>query len=181
MNTTTQMEILESMEKEVSRVMRTLEILKTRVGRDDLTGLLRRADFFGRLDKLVQNGEVTILMIDIDNFKQINDTEGHQAGDLAIKGVAQIIQRCSKAGATTGRYGGEEFIIAHCAGVESAQALGEALRRQIQKELCLTVSIGVASLKMANQDTSKAIAQADAALYQAKRTGKNKVCLADAA
>jgi diguanylate cyclase (GGDEF)-like protein len=182
--TNSQIEMLNTMEQEVSRIMRTLQSLKTKIGRDDLTGLLRRDDFFAQVENMIakaQGGEVSILMVDIDNFKAINDTEGHQAGDLAIKRVAQVIQRCAKAGATAGRYGGEEFIIAHLGSIESAKMLGEALRRQIEKEICVTVSIGVSDTKQANAQLTRMIAQADAALYAAKKSGKNKVCLAKVA
>ena len=174
-------EVIETLEQEVMRIMRTLERLKSRVGRDDLTGLYRREEFFARLDKMIYEGqgaEVGIILIDIDNFKVLNDTEGHLMGDHVLQRVAQIIQRCAKAGATTGRYGGEEFIVAHCGTLASAKALAEALRRQIQRELNITVSVGIATASQANKEVRKMIGMADQALYQAKRTGKNKICLA---
>lgn len=174
-------EILENMEGEIFRIMRTLQKLKGKVGRDDLTGLLRRNEFFSKLEQTIsksQGSDIAIMMVDIDNFKQINDREGHVVGDHVLQRVAQVIQRCAKAGATTGRYGGEEFIVAHIGNAESAQALAEALRRQIEREVNVTVSVGVATAQNAGCEIRKLVGFADQALYQAKRTGKNKVCLA---
>lgn len=172
--------MLETLEREINRIQRTILALKNKVGHDDLTGLLRREDFFARLEDLLQSqrGEVAVILLDIDNFKILNDTEGHLAGDHALHRVAQVIARTSKAGATSGRYGGEEFIIAHCGDLESARALAEALRRQIEKEVCVTVSVGVATAQQAQADISKMVGLADNALYAAKKTGKNRVCLA---
>jgi len=174
-------EILESVEAEIFRIMRTLQKLKSKVGTDDLTGLDRRDEFFARMERMMrenQGGDVAVIMIDIDNFKKINDTEGHLMGDHILKRVADVIRRCNKAGASTGRFGGEEFIIAHYGTIESAKALSEALRRQIEREVNVTVSVGVATAQKCNREIRKMVGMADEALYQAKRTGKNKVCLA---
>ncbi len=172
-------EILENVESEIFRIMRTLQKLKTKVGTDDLTGLQRRDEFFAQFEGLVRGGnEVAVIMIDIDNFKKINDTEGHLAGDLVLQRVANVVKRCGKAGATTGRFGGEEFVVAHAGNQESAKALAEALRRQIEREVNVTVSVGVATASQCDREVRKMVASADAALYEAKRAGKNRVCLA---
>lgn len=172
-------EALENMEQQIFRIMRTLQRLKHRVGKDDLTGLLRRDEFFSRVERAIgQGGEVAVILVDIDNFKNLNDTEGHLMGDHVLQRVAQVIGRCAKAGATTGRFGGEEFIVAHCGTLASAKALAEALRRQIEKEVNVTVSVGVAAALQANKEIRRMVGMADQALYQAKRTGKNKVCIA---
>lgn len=174
-------ETLEHMEAEIFRIMRTLQKLKKQVGKDDLTGLNRRNEFFAKLEQMIaksQGADVAVLMIDIDNFKLINDREGHVVGDHVLKRVAQVIQRCAKAGATTGRYGGEEFIIAHCGNEASAYALAEALRKQIEREVNVTVSVGVATALKASSEISRMVGMADEAMYQAKCSGKNKVCLA---
>jgi diguanylate cyclase len=177
--TTTQ--VLENVEAEIFRIMRTLQKLKAQVGTDDLTGLSRRDEFFAHLDTLMsksQGGDVAVILVDIDNFKKINDTEGHLMGDHVLKQVANVIKRCDRAGAATGRYGGEEFIIAHMGTTESAKALAEALRRQIEREVHVTVSVGVATKLSCKGEIRRMVGKADEALYQAKRTGKNKVCLA---
>jgi diguanylate cyclase len=177
--TTNAISLFSVLEQEMARIHRTIQALKSKVERDDLTGLLRREDFFIKLQERMASGqEVSLIMLDIDNFKQINDTEGHQSGDQAIRDVAVIVERTTKAGATSGRYGGEEFIIAHCGNAESTAALAEALRRQIEREVCITVSAGVATAFQANYQVSRMVEMADKALYVAKRSGKNRVCLA---
>lgn len=170
--------IIDSLEQEIERIQRTIKALKHKVACDDLTGLLRRDEFFHSLERMIGQGEVSVIMLDIDNFKMINDTEGHQSGDLAIQRVAHVVARTVRAGATAGRYGGEEFIIAHCGNAESAKALAEALRRQIEREVCVTVSVGVATARQANNVIGQMVGMADKALYAAKKTGKNRVCLA---
>lgn len=174
-------ELLETMELEIHRLMRTLEKLKTKVRHDDLTGLLRRNEFFAHLAKTLQHGQggnLSILMLDIDNFKKLNDQEGHQAGDVALQRVAEVISRCTQTGAAAGRYGGEEFIIAVCGSEMLAKALGEAIRRQVAKEVGLTVSVGIASAHQAEFEASRMVAMADRALSEAKRAGKNRVMAA---
>ncbi|MGZ3668346.1 MAG: GGDEF domain-containing protein, partial [Bdellovibrionota bacterium] len=145
-----------------------------------LTGLLRRNEFFRQLDAMVapRSGDVAMILIDIDDFKRINDLEGHVVGDHVLQRVSRVIQRCLKAGAEVGRFGGEEFVLAICAGPERAGILAEALRRQIQREVNVTVSVGVATAKTAEWDVRKMVGLADKALYQAKHAGKNRVCLA---
>jgi len=180
-NQATATEVLIQVEKEITRIMYTLQKLKNQVGHDDLTGLLCRNDFFAELQKMIslsQGGDIAILLIDIDNFKQVNDLEGHIAGDHILQRVAKILKRCTKMGAHTGRYGGEEFIIAHSGSEASARALAEALRRQIKREVNVTVSVGVATADKAKSEVRRMVGMADQALYQAKRSGKNKVCLA---
>lgn len=176
-------EMIEAMEKEVHRLMRTLKILKSKVRRDDLTGLLRRDEFFADLAKTMQQGQganLSILMLDVDNFKQLNDQEGHQAGDVALQRIAGVISRCAHTGATVGRYGGEEFIVAVCGSELLAKALGEAIRRQVAKEVGVTVSVGIASAHQAEFEASRMVAIADKALAHAKQAGKNQVVSAAA-
>lgn len=174
-------EILGEIEGEVLRMMGTLQKLKTRVAHDDLTGLLRRDEFFHRLQGLMsagQGGEVTLVLIDIDDFKRINDTDGHVVGDHVLQRVAAVLKRCERIGAEIGRFGGEEFILAIGAPQEAARALAEAIRRQIQREVNVTVSVGLSTATSANWEVRRMVGSADEALYEAKRTGKNRVCLA---
>ena len=173
--------IIREMEIEIDRMMRTFELLKNRVTKDDLTGLLRRDEFFHKLQSLVQTsqgGDVAVIMIDIDNFKMINDSEGHVVGDHVLERVGRVLSRSTKIGAQVGRFGGEEFIIAIGANQDRAQRLAEALRRQIQREVNVTVSVGIATAQSADWEIRRMVGRADEALYQAKHTGKNRVCLA---
>jgi diguanylate cyclase (GGDEF)-like protein len=177
-------QMIQEMEVDVLKMMGMIQKLRNRVACDDLTGLLRRDEFFHRLDAMVaqaQGGPVSIVILDIDNFKSINDTEGHLVGDHVISRVARVIKRCVRAGAEVGRFGGEEFILAICADTHRAQTLAEALRRQIQREVNVTVSVGVATVRsdqVEQREIRQVVGQADLALYQAKHTGKNRVCLA---
>jgi diguanylate cyclase (GGDEF)-like protein len=180
-------EMIQEMEGDIHRLMGTIEKLKSRVACDDLTGLLRRDEFFHRLEQmmgLAQGLPVSLILIDIDNFKQINDLEGHLVGDHVLHRVGTVLQRCKRVGAEVGRFGGEEFLVAVCCSKERAMALAEALRRQIQREVCVTVSVGVATseakveAKSAVGEIRRAVGRADEAMYQAKKTGKNRVCLA---
>lgn len=175
-------ELLQEVEEELKSIMGTLGELKQKIGNDDLTGLLRRGEFFSRLTSLplrYRNQEIVLIMLDIDNFKQLNDREGHQAGDHTLKRAAAVISRCAQAGATTGRYGGEEFIVALRGSRKVGKALGEALRRQIAKEVGVTVSVGVASAHriVTVQEVEGLVARADSALLRAKRNGKNRICV----
>ena len=172
--------MLEALEGDVTRMMDMLQKLRHRVNNDDLTGLLRRNEFFRRLDSMVsaRGGDVSVILIDIDNFKRINDVEGHVVGDHVLQRVSRVIQRCLKAGAEAGRFGGEEFVVAFAASKERTAVLAEALRRQIQREVNVTVSVGVATARAADWEVRKMVGMADQALYQAKHAGKNQVCIA---
>lgn len=172
--------MLESLEGDVTRMMEMLQKLRHRVNNDDLTGLLRRNEFFRRLDSMVsaRGGDVSVILIDIDDFKRINDREGHVVGDHVLQRVSRVIQRCLKAGAEAGRFGGEEFVVAFAAGEKRTAVLAEALRRQIQREVNVTVSVGVATARAADWEVRKMVGMADQALYQAKNAGKNQVCIA---
>lgn len=174
-------QMIQEMESDVYKMMGMIQKLKNRVGCDDLTGLLRRDEFFHKVEGMVaqaQGGAVSIIMVDIDNFKKINDSEGHIVGDHVLHRVARVLKRCVRAGAEVGRFGGEEFILALVASPHRARVLAEALRRQIQREVNVTVSVGVATNEANNGEIRRMVGQADHALYEAKQTGKNKVCLA---
>jgi diguanylate cyclase (GGDEF)-like protein len=173
-------EVIEQLETDVSNVMSMLARLKGRVSRDELTGLLRRGEFFLRLENLVapRQGEVALILVDVDDFKRINDSKGHLVGDRVLQGVSRVIERCQRAGAEVGRFGGEEFVVATIATPERARVLAEALRRQIQREVNVTVSVGVATARKADWDVRRLVGMADKALYEAKHAGKNRVCLA---
>jgi diguanylate cyclase (GGDEF)-like protein len=172
--------MIQEMETDVHKMMGMLQKLKNRVACDDLTGLLRRDEFFHRLEGMsaqAHGGNVSLIMVDIDNFKKINDTEGHIVGDHVLHRVAKVLKRCTRAGAEVGRFGGEEFVLALVADPQRAQSLAEALRRQIQREVNVTVSVGVATAN-AQAEIRRTVGRADQALMEAKQTGKNKVCLA---
>jgi diguanylate cyclase (GGDEF)-like protein len=162
--------------------------------RDGLTGLYNRKHLDERLAaevsySLRHRSPLSLVMLDIDRFKQINDTHGHLAGDVVLKKVALILSSLVRAEDTVGRYGGEEFVIVvRSTSSKGAAQLAERVRAAVEKtrtpfaELVLqaTVSAGVACLLDLPFEWSVAalIACADARLYQAKASGRNCVVYA---
>jgi diguanylate cyclase (GGDEF)-like protein len=157
---------------------------------DGLTGLFVRRYFDARLDEEVQRSrrietEYSIVIMDIDDFKQLNDTYGHPAGDLLLRGIADIVRRQMRAVDTAARYGGEEFsMILPRTTMVDAYNQAERIRREIAAfrlnveghELSVTASFGIAAHPDSGADGAEALIRlADRALYRAKRTGKNRV------
>jgi diguanylate cyclase (GGDEF)-like protein len=127
-------------------------------------------------------------MIDVDNFKAVNDTYGHPAGDQVLKAVAQCILRSTRGEDADFRYGGEEFAVTLTAtGSAGGEFVAERIRKRIEDmvftaeehHLNLTVSIGVASCPENAMTIRNIISAADKALYEAKRRGKNKVVVSE--
>jgi diguanylate cyclase (GGDEF)-like protein len=152
--------------------------------RDGLTGLFNRR-YFNELIMVEVNrlkrspAALSLLMLDIDNFKNYNDSQGHPAGDVLLKDAAKVFKNSVRPSDVICRYGGEEFIIILPQTDKiAAKIVAERLRVQVGLYLPATVSIGIASLPEDAQDISALIEKADKALYQAKQTGKNKWCLA---
>jgi len=157
---------------------------------DALTGVLNRPTLIERLDaaclRLQRRGlPVSVLFIDLDHFKQINDTCGHAAGDACLAGVIAPIQAELRQSDVIGRYGGEEFVVV-LTGADEAEAFPVAQRicqrvADVRLEgfaaapIRLTCSIGVASSDTLQVWGQHLIAQADAAVYAAKRAGRNQV------
>jgi diguanylate cyclase (GGDEF)-like protein len=118
-------------------------------------------------------------MIDIDDFKLLNDRFGHAEGDRALRNLAVSITRSIRSIDAAGRYGGEEFLVVLPeTDLDGAAVVAERIRSAIESSGKLLVSIGVAELEPANGSISALIVAADAALYAAKRGGKNRVELA---
>jgi diguanylate cyclase (GGDEF)-like protein len=162
--------------------------LRNKISLDPLTGLYNRRFMESRMnEELEKNRELAVLMVDIDNFKSINDTYGHQFGDDVIKNVSFAIKAEVSQGDMAVRYGGEEFcVILPGTPKEEAAQIGERIRKRIaacqfsyvDKVAYFTVSIGVASSKSDHLIASRALIRAaDRALYHAKKTGKNRVSL----
>ena len=151
---------------------------------DGLTGLYNRRYFnelmtleFSKLNR--SQDTLSLLMIDVDNFKKYNDTNGHPAGDKLLKDAAQVFGSVVRDVDSVCRYGGEEFaVLLPQASKEEAALVAERLRAQVNLYLGATVSIGIGSAPADAQEAQALIDKADAALYQAKQTGKNKFCLA---
>lgn len=158
---------------------------------DPLTGALNRRAFTEKAEAAVAYAQryqhpLSILAVDIDHFKKVNDAFGHTVGDIVIQAVAEAAKRSCRQHDLIARFGGEEFVILlkECP-VEFAAALAERLRADIAaQELAvlagqgITVSIGCAALDAERDRLSVAIDRADTALYEAKRTGRNRVVVA---
>lgn len=152
---------------------------------DHLTGLKNRAASERIIDKLIKN-ETTFstFLVDVDHFKSVNDTFGHEAGDMVLSAVAREIQRNLRDDDVGCRWGGEEFVvILPNTGIEAAHKIAERLRECIESLAVniprqITASFGVA--KHLHQETFKeTLERADAALYKAKHNGRNQVIIAD--
>ncbi|MBI4986235.1 MAG: diguanylate cyclase [Rhodocyclales bacterium] len=134
---------------------------------------------------------ISLWMLDIDHFKNVNDTYGHQAGDVALQALVAMSRKSLRDWDILGRMGGEEFAVL-LPETETSQALlvaerfrqtvaGAGVTLEKDKTVRLTVSIGIATAQDTDADLDALLERADQALYQAKRTGRDKVCLADSA
>jgi diguanylate cyclase len=169
-----------------------LEQVSELVREDQLTGALNRRGLDETIDREIKRAErgqsaVSVALLDIDNFKQLNDSLGHQAGDRALKHLTQVIKETLRPADSVGRYGGEEFLIVLpdtdlTAGIEAMQRLQRDLTKKFflhnNERILVTFSAGVA-LRRENEDSEDLIGRADKAMYKAKQTGKNRVVAAE--
>jgi len=174
--------------------MRLLDLNKKLAIIDPLTGLYNRRYFEAFIEKQLaiadrNNHALSLIMLDIDNFKDFNDTYGHGAGDTALRGISYAIGKNIRLSDIGVRYGGEEFIIAlPNTDKTTAFEVAERIRTSIEanhltvghgeKRDVITASFGVATYNMDADNLNALIAKADGALYNAKKAGKNTVCLA---
>jgi diguanylate cyclase (GGDEF)-like protein/putative nucleotidyltransferase with HDIG domain len=150
---------------------------------DSLTGLLGHRVFHEVLEEQTgQGGTFSVVLVDIDDFKQINDLYGHQTGDDALRFVADALRRAVRGNDNVFRVGGEEFcVVLPALGHADAYQVAERLRRNVSaivSGLPVTVSLGVASYPAHGRHRDELLTQADAALYASKRAGKNRTTVA---
>ena len=165
---------------------------------DPLMGIFNRRYLERRLNEEINrskryNLSLSLLMLDVDHFKKVNDTYGHQIGDIVLKKLAQIIVDMARETDFVARYGGEEIVIVlPNTPISAAALMAERCRNQVLKKLIIgsdesggkpiggiTVSIGVSSIQDENRDINKLIENADMALYQAKERGRDQVVVYD--
>jgi diguanylate cyclase (GGDEF)-like protein/PAS domain S-box-containing protein len=169
------------------------EALRHRAFHDDLTGLPNRAMFMDALSRTLsrmerKNGQFSILFIDLDHFKDVNDQFGHAVGDLLLHDVAMRIRLCVREGDLVARLGGDEFVIL----VEDGDEHGEVTRvaQKVQDELepahqlagkrvQVTASIGISRYPMDGLEINDLLRNADGAMYQAKEAGRNTFQFSD--
>src|SRR4030066_1716452 len=159
---------------------------------DPLTSLYNRRYFEERLvgeaQKSFYSGHsLSLVMLDIDHFKKVNDTFGHTEGDRGLQGIASLLKTSVRRKDTVARYGGEEFIlILPEAGIEEASMIAERIRRLVENtpfeigevHMNLTVSIGISNFPSHRPKSKEELVKmADLALYDAKRGGRNRVCI----
>jgi len=174
--------------RKVSRQNQELEVLR-RI--DAVTGLYDRAHWEAQAQEALRRhvstgAPASLLMLDIDQFKMVNDSRGHTTGDEVIRVVAAVVRDCLRAGDCAGRYGGDEFavVLPGASGEEAAQ-LATRIREKVEHsrfrdfaDLRVTSSIGVAALDSRHATLLDWLNSADAALYEAKATGRNRVVTA---
>jgi diguanylate cyclase (GGDEF)-like protein len=155
---------------------------------DALTGVYNRRTLFElgekELDRARRAGSpLSVVILDLDNFKRINDTHGHQAGDAVLQRFVEVVRGCLRSADILTRYGGEEFcILLPDAPSGAAQAVAERIREAVESSPFtvgkVTSSAGVASLTADAPSLSALVGRADEALYAAKREGRNRVVVA---
>ena len=184
-------ELLARVKKEL-QIQVMMEELKLLASTDPMTKLYNRR-YFTKISEHTldlskrENEELSIIMIDIDKFKNINDTYGHQIGDEVIIALAKLLLQEQRKSDITCRYGGEEFVILlpHTS-TEGAKIVATKIREEVEnfilnltdnKILQFTVSLGVSQININDEDNIElALKRADDALYQAKENGRNQVC-----
>ena len=164
---------------------------------DDLTQLCNRRFIYNNMPKIIAQDEASaqktsLFMIDVDNFKNFNDTHGHLKGDEALRNIAAILKAKSRKCDVVARYGGEEFvIIMPDTSKDNAKLFVERLRIEVERYYAedakvtpdkrTTMSAGIATYPEDSVTKDDLISMADTALYQAKNGGKNRVYLANKA
>jgi diguanylate cyclase (GGDEF)-like protein len=182
-------DLLDEIDREYQRQIHRL------ISHDDLTGLLSSRSFFSELRREAARAKsegmpMCVLMMDIDHFKNVNDTYGHLTGSKTIEEIGACIMNCVRSGDAAARFGGEEFA-AFLLDAEMGQALiaAERIRSIVESTEFsvirqgkaasthqVTISIGISSFPDDSHDPIELVEMADSALYRAKREGRNKVC-----
>ncbi len=178
----------------IGQLNEQIDGLIEQVGRDPLTGLLNRRAVESRLEQEIAHGRacrhpVTVVLIDVDNFKTVNDTLGHQAGDRVLVAVGRVLSAACRGTDVAARYAGDEFLLVlpgtdeTAAGEVCERIVGEI--RRLSDELSLggiqvTISVGAAVTHRCHRSAAQLVAIADAAMYDAKMEGKDRVLVIDA-
>ena len=182
---------VEEAQAKIKELEQELNQVSELVQQDQLTGALNRRGMDAAFEREATRADrghhpLCVALLDIDNFKRLNDTLGHQAGDQALVHLSSVIKETLRPSDSVARYGGEEFIIILPeVGLEEAAATVERLQRELTKKFFLhendrvlvTFSAGVAQRAL-EESQEDVIGRADKAMYEAKKTGKNRVVVA---
>ncbi|WP_458526428.1 diguanylate cyclase domain-containing protein [Onishia taeanensis] len=177
-------------EAEIEQVRQELDVMADKASRDYLTGLPNRSSLDQHVAALISRDDLfSTAMIDIDHFKQVNDTYGHDVGDTALQWLSGRLSECLRGGDIAARTGGEEFVIVmQQTTLQAAEIAMERIRQHVKtgtitlpdgRELCITISSGL-SLHAKGEPFSDTLKRADTALYAAKRAGRDRVCIDEA-
>jgi diguanylate cyclase (GGDEF)-like protein len=164
--------------------------VQTLAATDSLTGLFNRRHFYELAElemkrSLRYERPLSVIMADIDFFKKVNDSYGHAVGDLVLREAATILKQNTRETDIVGRYGGEEFVLMLPeTNLENALSLAERIRAAVshiripneKKDVFITISLGVAEYSMERENLDALLNRSDQALYEAKKTGRNRVC-----
>jgi diguanylate cyclase (GGDEF)-like protein len=176
-------------EDRVRRLGADLHAMQVLADTDALTGLLNRRAFLPLAEDAMSyfkryRRSISVLMIDIDHFKRVNDLYGHASGDVVIRQVANIISDAVRTTDKVARFGGEEFVVLlRETDKAGAAVIAERIRKTVantvfepdSNRLLATISVGVAEAEHADEDIDRTIERADQALYEAKSRGRNRV------
>ncbi len=179
-------------EARIKQLEEELEQISEMVHEDQLTGVLNRRGMDETFERELNRADrsqmpMCVALLDIDNFKRLNDTLGHQAGDQALVHLAHVIKECLRPADTVARYGGEEFVIILPdtplkEGIEAVERLQRELTKKFflnnNERILVTFSAGVA-LRNSGEQQEDVLGRADKAMYTAKQTGKNRVIAAE--
>jgi two-component system cell cycle response regulator len=172
--------------KESEQKYRELSII------DDLTQIYNSRHFYAQLEREIERSNrygqpLTLLLLDLDNFKTFNDTYGHVEGDHVLSRLGQVVKRCLRETDSAYRYGGEEFTIIlpmtmSDEGIVTAERIQKELKKEafspvLGQEFYMTVSIGVAQFKP-KEEIRSFVNRVDQLMYQAKRNGRDGICTA---
>jgi diguanylate cyclase (GGDEF)-like protein len=163
---------------------------------DELTGLYNYRFFGSKLTDEIRRSDryhqkMSLLMIDIDHFKEVNDSQGHQTGNIILQEIANVIKQSVRDVDIVARYGGEEFmVILPQTDLHDAKSIAERIRTQVensyfsdaqgQRQIKVTVSIGVAIYPDGVLSANQLLEKVDQAMYLAKNQGRNRTCMAPA-
>jgi diguanylate cyclase (GGDEF)-like protein len=167
------------------------EELRNRISYDQLTGLLTKESLYLALESELKRClryelPLTVLMMDLDRFKNVNDTHGHLMGSHVLAEVGRLIRECIRSADVAARYGGEEFL-AYLSEtpLPGAMLAAERIRKGIEDHpftldgatLRITISLGIAAAPVHGRDLTSLVRRADRALYRAKESGRNRTCI----
>ncbi len=186
--------VMENKNQELAKMIQTLRSSRDEVARqneqlnflasyDPLTKCMNRRAFFSRFEQHwaeAADGELAVMMLDVDHFKAVNDNNGHSVGDEVLKEMGRLLRDIVAQNGLVCRYGGEEFVILiPDVGFDDSMRLAEKIRHRIEMTeaagIRFTASIGVSSRKFGSMDAQHMLDQADESLYTAKRSGRNRV------